>query len=456
MPNTDETQNELITPVPQEKDLIMPFTNVEPLVITPLSELATGNLETDEVRIGDPGSKNLSTDKDGFFLGANTFASAPFRVDMAGNLYARSATIAGYKLFEAVVGATDADYTTVAAALNAGKTRIFVRNGTYNSEPVWNISTANTIIVGESLGGVAITFADGGANQRHIYVNASLATFQNLKLTAYETTFHSLFYFSSAGIYALVENCITRNKRGRVFDGSVAGNLYASFRNIYFDFNATNDVSVMSAFYRIDRSVAFDCFIDMTALTASGCKFIDTCVTTFFQNCRMETAQSANIPQIFSSNTCFFIGCYFYFHEIAPHANFEGCFFENNGNAPSGFFLDISVGNTRLNNCQVKCANSHNLLRASAAHLQVANCYFDGGAKILLDNTSITITGLQFTNNIWVSNYTTAAINLEVAAGTDNCNVIGNILRNNAGSGFTPTITNSGLNNNVTLNQTYM
>lgn len=66
---------------------------------------------------------------------------------------------AGQTLYEAVVAASNADYTTIGAAVAAGKTRIFVRNGTYSESAI--ALAANTHITGESMDGVIIQMGTG-------------------------------------------------------------------------------------------------------------------------------------------------------------------------------------------------------------------------------------------------------------------------------------------------------
>jgi len=68
-----------------------------------------------------------------------------------------AAYIGGYRLYEAVVDAGgDGDYTTIKDAVDAGKTRIFVRNGTYTLAADITISNNDVTIIGESRDGVII------------------------------------------------------------------------------------------------------------------------------------------------------------------------------------------------------------------------------------------------------------------------------------------------------------
>ena len=140
-----------------------------------------------------------------FFAGAtdNVGANAKFYVTAAGDLVATSATISGYKLFEAIVAPSGGDYTTVSAALLAGKTRIFVRNGTYSSEPRWAIATSGTTIVGESKAGVIISFAkdttqtdvtSGYCKSISIPTGKNNCTFNSLTLNSYDFSGDSIMY----------------------------------------------------------------------------------------------------------------------------------------------------------------------------------------------------------------------------------------------------------------------
>lgn len=377
---------------------------------------------------------------------------------IAKTIQVNSAIIGGYKLFEAVVGPTAADYKTVAEALAAGKTRIFVRNGTYSNETRWIISNPNTIIEGESLGGVSITFAQDLANSRSIYVNGMRFSIRNLQLTSYEPGQQTLFVFGSGGVYPTVEDLIIRNKTGKCFEASAISNLFGLFSNIYFNFTATNDVTLMKAFSNVSNSVVFNSYFDLNGLTNSGCVVIDNCVNTQFIGCKLKTDQSSNQPAINSATTCFFSNCYFYVQEMVFDSVFNNCVFENNGNAPAAYFIQNTSINCRITNSTIKLTNaSDNVLTSTSAGFMFCNNQIFQGKKIFIQNSLITIRGGMICNNQWVTSYDSAAADLEVASGTTKWNVIGNIIRNNAGGGTsTPTVTNGGTSNNVSSNQTIL
>lgn len=86
----------------------------------------------------------------------------------------------GQTLYECVVAATGGDYTTVKAALDAGKKRIFVRNGTY-TEGAWTLNTygGNVTIIGE---GRSTTILDFGSGNINWHATSSNWTIRNIQL----------------------------------------------------------------------------------------------------------------------------------------------------------------------------------------------------------------------------------------------------------------------------------
>ncbi len=82
------------------------------------------------------GAKSFKADRDGMWLGANRFASAPFRVDMLGNLVATSAVINAYrKSFTSNIAWTSTDADT--ASWGAGT--LYFADGT-----TYSIASGNT------------------------------------------------------------------------------------------------------------------------------------------------------------------------------------------------------------------------------------------------------------------------------------------------------------------------
>jgi len=79
----------------------------------------------------------------------------------------------GQTLYEAVVDAAgDGDYTTIEAAFNDGKTRVFVRAGTYNPASDIDIPDGGKL-TGESRDGVVLDFQDA------VGININVATGNN-------------------------------------------------------------------------------------------------------------------------------------------------------------------------------------------------------------------------------------------------------------------------------------
>ncbi len=375
---------------------------------------------------------------------------------IARSLQVQSAIIGGYRLFEAVVGPTQSNYKTVAEALLAGETRIFVRNGTYTSEPIWAITTAGTVIVGESIQGVDITFSDDTtANNRNIYINATRVTVGNMKLTAYDTNSNDLFEFGASGSRPYLFSLILKNKNGAFFESSAITNFYATIRDVYLDMTSSLSAANMIGFNTVKNSLVENCFVDMTGLTSTytGVKVITGCVNVRFVGFTLYADQASNIPTLDNSPTCSFVGSYFYLQEMTFAAHIDSSFIENNVNAPASYLVVLNQVGSRFTNNRVKTgAASDSLLQSSAANTIITSNYFDGGQKILLNHASVTIRGGIFSNNTWIAAYD--GMDLQLGANTLNWNAVGNTIRNNKGGGITtPTLTNSGTGNNNTANQ---
>ena len=87
-----------------------------------------------------------------------------WRIKGDGSAEFRNVTIAGYKLFEAIIAADwTGNYTSIWEALAAWVKRIFVRNGTYNNEPEWNLNSSWIVIQWESRDWVIVNFAENNS-----------------------------------------------------------------------------------------------------------------------------------------------------------------------------------------------------------------------------------------------------------------------------------------------------
>ena len=86
------------------------------------------------------GTRSFKADQSGIWLGGNTFAVAPFRVDMQGNLTATTATLTGYgKNFVSTLAWTATDYNTATWAGGTIKT---------SDDTVYTIAGGNTGNIG--------------------------------------------------------------------------------------------------------------------------------------------------------------------------------------------------------------------------------------------------------------------------------------------------------------------
>lgn len=361
---------------------------------------------------------------------------------IAQTIQVRSAIVGGYKLYEAVVGPSAADYKTVAEALKAGKKRIFVRNGTYTNEPTWELTSAGTTIVGESVGGVDITFAQDTVNsgsKRCIHINANNITTANMTLRSYADGNQLLFRLNTSK-YFLAENLRLQNTRDVIFRGIVS-NLYATIRNCVFDYSTISDTTNAKAFNNLDDSFVLSCFFDITS-SSSGWVLATACQRTLFMQCRIVNTQNSTFD-ITTSDESMFVGCYFKIKSLNLNTNLESCILENNGNDPATYFLTVSTFGVRVNNSRIILDNDHNVISCTSSNCQFLNNYIDGGKKVLIQNGSTVIYGNQFCNNNWVSDYTTAAMDLELGGNGDYSMILGNVIRNNSGS-FVPTITDGG------------
>lgn len=95
--------------------------------------------------------------------------------------------------FDCTVAGTGWDYTTIWAALAAGKSNIFVKNGTY-TETYWDCTAKNAIITGQSMLWVVVTFSQDVANTSNCYINADNGTGFNIKNITFNITYSGWNY----------------------------------------------------------------------------------------------------------------------------------------------------------------------------------------------------------------------------------------------------------------------
>ena len=131
----------------------------------------------------------------------------------------------GQITFDAVVAAADADYTTVGAAIAAGKTSIFVRDGVY-AESTITMTTDNVTIVGESREGTVLRIG-AGLDGFQVYANGSSIT--NLTIDG-ETNDAAAAYVvgdgSTAGTPVITKGCRNRLTNCTVKGGTTTFALF--------------------------------------------------------------------------------------------------------------------------------------------------------------------------------------------------------------------------------------
>lgn len=160
-----------------------------------------------------------------------------------------AAYIGGMRVYEAIVDpAGDGDYTTIAAAITAGKKIIFLRNGTHILSADLTISTAGTVLIGESRDGVIIqSGATSGADDHQIIVSGhyvQLRNFNKTKLSA-----GSLGAIKITGNHAVVDNVYVTNEVSGGYGIHITGG-YATVQNseVYSDYaiNSTGSNSTIT------------------------------------------------------------------------------------------------------------------------------------------------------------------------------------------------------------------
>lgn len=134
-----------------------------------------------KIVLGSIGSIIVLDPERGLHIGALLFADAPYRVNLEGEVVGDTATFSQYFLkdidtvdsviagrtYEAVVDSGgDGDYATIGAAITAGATRIFVRNGEYNENEA---SIPNGChIVGEDKKSTIINFGTNSTKEWNV------------------------------------------------------------------------------------------------------------------------------------------------------------------------------------------------------------------------------------------------------------------------------------------------
>jgi hypothetical protein len=172
----------------------------------------------------------------------------------------------GQTLYECVVATSGGDYTTLGAAIAAGKTRIFIRNGTY-SESGNPIIPSNCVIHGQSRNGVIID-VDGTTYDQLRIVGGAATKIELRNFTIRRTT----------GSYAIAQPYAT----GDYLTEFIADNIFfngGGFRCGYVGNNSTKNLSFTNCVFRNISSSACVYVRSAESLTVDGYFTFQNCKT---------------------------------------------------------------------------------------------------------------------------------------------------------------------------------
>lgn len=162
--------------------IITPYTDI-PYAELPASEDANQDFTRVRSLQAGFGSKVFRLDKEGLWLGAETFATAPFSVDMLGNVTASSITLTGYVPTGGAAADVNAGATTITGTqITTGSITASKMNVSSLSSISANIGTvtAGTIsavtISGSTITGSTLTTASSG---QRVVLTSTLAQFYN-------------------------------------------------------------------------------------------------------------------------------------------------------------------------------------------------------------------------------------------------------------------------------------
>ena len=174
--------------------IITPYTDI-PYAELPVSEDANQDFTRVRSLQAGFGSKVFRLDKEGLWLGAETFATAPFSVDMLGNVTASSITLTGYVATGGAAADVNAGATTITGTqITTGSITASKMNVSSLSSISANIGTvtAGTIsavtISGSTITGTTLSTATSG---QRVVLTSTLAQFYNSSGTEIVETYAS-------------------------------------------------------------------------------------------------------------------------------------------------------------------------------------------------------------------------------------------------------------------------
>lgn len=325
--------------------------------------------------------------------GTKGLVPAPASGDAAAGKYLKAdgtwATVSaggGQTLYDAIVAASGGDYTTLSAAIAAGKKNIFICDGTYTETTGTITLPSGANITGESMYGTIISFTSG---KIVLGTNGKIA---NLTITASSTTTGAI---TASGDSSTIQSVYISTSNGSAYPLYVTGS-YVTVANSVFSNSANTTTSLV--------------YINAYRCIVIGCSF-------FFN----------------SANSTGFV-------YVAGNENtISGCYFGvNNNNTGTGYALYINaVTAGAVSGCTFKTLQVQNQvgIRLAGSGVAVSGCDFTNFA------TAITISGADnsITGNTTISTgVTTVSSGVTVSADS-------NVISGNNFYGRATTYTGTGI-----------
>lgn len=330
--------------------------------------------------------------------------------------------------FDAVVSASGGDYATVGAALAAGKTNIFVKEGSYQ-EGQWTVTSDGITITGQRRGAVTVNFSDP---KKAIQIKSNNACFENLVLRGANDTDY-LIYCDSGKKNIVVVNCDFESiDLEFVYGNNSSIRLYGC--RLDGTGGATN--GLMGGFYK--NSVVEGCEL-ITDPDSNLLQHIWHSISGTISGCTIEG------NSLSASTVGVVIGCRFSVKRLVLDGIWQGNIFTNNADPESDAFLTLGHGTKFIGNI------------VSLSYYDKKTFLVSGNGCIIIGNTfgdgkDMEISGkyTQFINNRCQGSVQQTTLTLSSACTGSQINQ--NIL---ISEGYMPRIVDNGLENN-TLNNIFV
>ena len=350
------------------------------------------------------------------------------------------APVGGY---DAIVAPSGGDYTTVGAALAAGKRKIYVKVGTYTEDQL-SMPNEPVTIIGEKRESTILTTTVSGWSYPIYIANAQPVYIENLTIRGHETggapdSYYIIYMENRKGPLTVV-NCIFQKTAGSFIFGN-----YSVIQAYNCKFDATGKTSAVDALVR-------DAWGNSVI---EGCEFISDPAATdmmpildYIEGLVHGCYLKGNKGYIGVEGEGLLMGNYISFRNLWTGGGgaFIGNFFDNNQLNPDPnamvTFQSVQriVGNRFYTNYYAK-----KIVKIAGNFATVSSNWFESGGSMDIDNV-----GIQFNNNTWTAG--TADATLTLTTNAQRCQVNENIFK---GSGGNPSIVNNGANNNILNNILY-